>query len=252
MFKRLLNSLFKPEKTKSYKINIGWGEDIRQCIGHAIYIATASDSKIIFEFNGVTITIAKDSPAGLIYRDWNRAMNGYISSNVGPYPKKELSATEQERDAIIEADNERRRQESQKKYEVEAKAKREAVEAKLIDAPKMEFVDADAWIQLLELNQDPYGKGVVTYAERWARLMQMEIAQGKALKHVAGATSYEADLEGMSGFSYGMAVSILSKVWIHGDQLRRWHNLDTQIHHEGEDANESGETLNPALLTLGK
>lgn len=250
MFKRLLNWFPKPQEIKTYKLNTSCGETINQAIANAIYIASESNSKVMFDFNGVTVTVVKDSDGALIYRDWSRAMNDYIDLNVGPYPKKVLSATEQQSDTIIEAENEKRRQESQKKYEAETKARRIAVETKLFDAPQMMFIDADAWIEMLRLNQDPYGKGILTYAERWARLMQLEIAQGKLLKHVAGTTSHEADLEGMSGFSYGMAVSILSKVWTHGDELRRWHNLDTQIHHEGEDANKSGKTLNPALLTL--
>jgi len=33
---------------------------------------------------------------------------------------------------------------------------------------------------------------------------------------------------------YGAAVAILSKVWKHGEELRRWHNLKTQIGDEGE------------------
>lgn len=92
---------------------------------------------------------------------------------------------------------------------------------------------------------------MVTYAERWARLMQKEMADGKKLEEVADATSSEADLEGITGFMYGCAVSALASGWKYGDQLRRWHNLKTQIGNEGEKANESGGTLNPALLCIG-
>ena len=67
---------------------------------------------------------------------------------------------------------------------------------------------------------------------------------------VAKQTSHDADLEGITGFMYGCAVSILSKCWKHGEDLRRWHNLDTQIGNEGEKANESGGVLNPALLSV--
>jgi hypothetical protein len=60
------------------------------------------------------------------------------------------------------------------------------------------------------------------------------------------------DNDGITGFMYGCAVSILSKVWIHGEQLRRWHNLKTQLRDEGEKANQTGGVLNPALLCIGK
>jgi hypothetical protein len=52
------------------------------------------------------------------------------------------------------------------------------------------------------------------------------------------------------GFMYGVAVSMLAQCWKYGEQLRRWHNLDTQIEHEGERANAEGGTLNPALLNI--
>lgn len=48
-----------------------------------------------------------------------------------------------------------------------------------------------------------------------------------------------------------MAVVVLTKCWSRGEELRRWHNLDTQIGNEGEKANASGGVLNPALLTTG-
>jgi hypothetical protein len=88
------------------------------------------------------------------------------------------------------------------------------------------------------------------YAERWAYLMEHEMEEGKKLVDIAKTTSHTADEEGITGFMYGCAVSILSRVWIHGEELRRWHNLDTQIGHEGERANEKGTVLNPALLNI--
>ena len=67
---------------------------------------------------------------------------------------------------------------------------------------------------------------------------------------VANECSNEADTEGITGFMYGAAVSVLASCWEHGEELRRWHNLKTQIRDEGEKANESGGVLNPALLNI--
>lgn len=50
---------------------------------------------------------------------------------------------------------------------------------------------------------------------------------------------------------YGCAVGMLAKAWKHGEDLRRWHNLKTQLANEGEKANEQGGVLNPALLRIG-
>ena len=66
-----------------------------------------------------------------------------------------------------------------------------------------------------------------------------------------GFTVTDADTDGITGFMYGMATSILARSRVHGEALRRWHNLKTQIGTEGEQANESGTTLNPALLSVG-
>ena len=100
-------------------------------------------------------------------------------------------------------------------------------------------------------NSDAYGHACFTYAERWAEMMEQAIVDGKKLEDVAEALSHEANKEGITGFMYGAAVSILSKSWIYGEQLRRWHNLQTQIGDEGKRANEKGTVLNPALMTIG-
>lgn len=111
--------------------------------------------------------------------------------------------------------------------------------------------DQDAWNEWVENNTDPYGRGVITYAERWANLMEERMAGGAPLTEVAQQASHDADTEGITGFMYGAAVSVLTTSWEHGEELRRWHNLDTQIGNEGEKANESGGVLNPAILNLG-
>jgi hypothetical protein len=108
------------------------------------------------------------------------------------------------------------------------------------------------WLKHVEANKDSYGAATICYAERWADLVEASLAEGAELEDVAEKTGREADTEGITGFMYGCAVNVLSQVWEHGDRLRRWHNLETQIGDEGERANESGGTLNPALLSVGK
>lgn len=115
----------------------------------------------------------------------------------------------------------------------------------------MQLKDEAGWLKTKALNTDPYGGRVISYAEDWANFMERDMAAGKKLEDCAEATSHEADTDGITGFMYGAAVSTLAAVWKHGEALRRWHNLKTQIHDEGERANESGGTLNPALLNIG-
>ena len=203
------------------------------------------------ELNGVTVLVNGDSNAELIFRDQQRAQSDYIDGEVGPYPKAKLTAEDKANDTRVEAENERKRQKRQAEYEKKARAHREKVEAKLADAPAIELADEAGWQKFKDNNRDGYGGAVVTYSERWARLMQVEMANGKNLEDVAEAASSEADLEGITGFMYGCAVSTLAACWKHGDQLRRWHNLKYQLGNEGEKANKSGGVLNPALLSIG-
>ncbi len=113
----------------------------------------------------------------------------------------------------------------------------------------MNIAKPDSWKIWQENNQDGYGQGVLQYAERWANLMERRMAEGKALEEIADETSHEAD-NGITCFMYGCAVQVLADVWVHGEQMRRWHNLATQLQHEGEAANESGGILNPAILNI--
>lgn len=114
----------------------------------------------------------------------------------------------------------------------------------------MKLQNAELWATCQANNTSDYGKAGVTYAERWANMMESRIEQGEALADIAKETSHEADTEGITGFMYGCAVSILAQVWVHGEELRKWHNLDTQIKDEGARANATGGVLNPALLNI--
>ncbi len=109
----------------------------------------------------------------------------------------------------------------------------------------MEFSDEEAWQQAVDINTDPYSRGVITFAERWARLMQVEINAGKKLEDIADTTSHEADIDGITGFMYGAAVHILATSWRHGDQLRKWHNKQYGMSEDAEG------TANPAIITVG-
>lgn len=106
-------------------------------------------------------------------------------------------------------------------------------------------------------SQDPYSHGVMTYLERWAALLEQRIPSEATSAEVLRIIvdhgkddSHEADSEGITGFMYGCAVTVLAQFWVYGEELRRWHNMDVQIGTEGDRANESGGVLNPALLNV--
>jgi hypothetical protein len=111
--------------------------------------------------------------------------------------------------------------------------------------------DEEKWQAGVEAQKgEEYGLAVFRYAQQWAILMQLEIQNGKTIPEVAKETSHEADIEGITGFMYGYAVGILSDCWRYGEELRKWHNIHTQIINEGEKANDSGGVLNPAILSI--
>ncbi|MCA9222868.1 MAG: hypothetical protein KDA71_21260 [Planctomycetales bacterium] len=115
----------------------------------------------------------------------------------------------------------------------------------------MRLKDEAGWKKSVDANTDPYGAAVISYAKRWAEQMEARIDAGESVADIAKEESRKADVEGITGFMYGCAVSILSQVWEHGEDLRRWNNLDLQLGDEGEKANESGGVLNPAILSIG-
>ena len=102
-----------------------------------------------------------------------------------------------------------------------------------------------------DCKNNPYVAGILRYAERWADLMEVLLAENPELMvaDIAENTSHEADTEGITGNMYNWAVKILAGVWIHGEDLRRWHNLDVCPDERGERANLDGGIFNSAVLS---
>lgn len=64
----------------------------------------------------------------------------------------------------------------------------------------------------------------------------------KVIVDNADKLSNEADVEGITGFIYGCAVSILSQCWKYVEFLRKWHN--------GEYNYDGDGVVNPAILSI--
>lgn len=212
------------------KLEILGGVNIQAAAEEAVAEAKRGTCIVEFEFNDITLSANPDSTPDELVQSFKLQCDT--------------------RRAAWEASDEYKKQQEDMKV---AQTAREAAFAAALDgAPeKMTLQDEAGWNSCVSKNSDPYGSAAVQYAERWARMMEKRIAKGENLTTVAEECSHLADVEGITGFMYGCAVSILSKVWIHGEELRKWHNLKTQIGTEGEKANENGGVLNPALLTVG-
>lgn len=232
------------------QIEVYCGAGIKDAIAHAIKTAEEFCETVEFEFNGVAVTVASDSDSSLIYRDWRRGMSGFHEGVVGPYPPAELSLEQRTNDAEIDAANKRRQKAAEAAYRQKQEEARTHLHAALQTAPEFAVRDVEAWNKWQASNQDDYGKGVIDFAQRWARLMQKRMADGEDLGSVVDDCAKLADVDGITGM-YGAAVSVLATCWEHGEELRRWHNLKTQLNDEGERANASGGVLNPAILSTG-
>ena len=106
----------------------------------------------------------------------------------------------------------------------------------------MQIKDQVLWQKCQDNNQEAYGKAINEFAERWANLMEKKIANGETLHEIAMQTSHETDTDGITGFQFSAAVTILVGVWEHGEALRQWHN--GVYGHEGEGI------VNPTLLVV--
>lgn len=113
---------------------------------------------------------------------------------------------------------------------------------------------AEAWQSWVDANTDSYGLCIMQYAQQWAEEMEARIANGETVEQCAKETGRIVDDRpgfGITGFMYGAAVQMLAKAWKHGEALRRWSNVDIAGEEQGARANESGGTINPAILTIG-
>lgn len=215
---------------KTKKLEVYAGNTIYSACYEAVKKAKQELCNVEFEFNEQKITATPES-------DPKALAKGFMDEC-------------ERRHAEYIASPEYKRQ--QEEYERKQREREAKLNAMLAAAPEhMSLRDPEGWKKSCEVNSDGYGGAVMTYAERWARLMEGRMDKGEKIADIADECSHLADSEGITVFMYGCAVGILSKVWKHGEALRLWHNLKTQIRDEGERANESGGVLNPAMLSIG-
>lgn len=205
------------------------GENVSETGKNMVALAKKSNQTVTADFNGITLTAKPTTAPPSIVKFYNEESNRrheqYIKSP--EYKKQQREAKEADRRQKL------------------------MLEGALATAPeKMTLKDEEGWKKSVAANSDGYGSGATRFAERWARLMEGRIANGDTVAGCAEQASHLADNEGITGFMYGCAVSILSQVWIHGEELRHWHNRTTQLGNEGDKANETGGVLNPALLSI--
>lgn len=241
----------------NYVMDTNW-DNFDTCTKRAQDIAQDIITDVEFEFNGIKVVIGKNTDLDLIWRDYLNA-HKMDWKQVGPECEveynKETQAFISKREEEIRLKVEQR----QKEYEEEIIIKTKDVENKLQNI-KFEYIDQIDWKGEIisgeeamqrweETNSDGYGAAILSYAKRWALLIQAEAKEKgyetidfNVILEIADECSHFADIEGITGFMYGAAVSVLVSTWKYGKELRKWHNKE--YNHEGEGV------VNPALLTI--
>ena len=135
--------------------------------------------------------------------------------------------------------------------------RKQVASERLQTAPRIEFADdrgarrewaIASFIASFPTN-DPVRR-VVPFADAWARLIQLEMAQGMSLSDAAKATRNEAGFEPLTVGEYVYAIRLLADIWVHGKELRRWHNLKYLSVEEAYAADAQNSTVNPATMTF--
>lgn len=178
------------------------GEYIKDVINKMIGLSKENGKPVQATFNDATFAVTADTNPEEAYKLWKKT----VDEN---YEKWRNSP-----EGIKDAEEQKARDEK--------KARENAEVDELIKDEKLELTAENAWKLSLKNNQDPYGSAVMHYAERWAKLMQVEM-RTRGLNELTGAvvkaTKYKADNEGMSGFSWGCARNLLIECWKYGAKL---------------------------------
>ncbi len=231
-----MSNLSKKELAKLANINPRIGEDVHKVIEQMVYRANSYGIRVTCVFNEAQFTVEPGMVALDAYQLWKAEMD-----RQGRQWSKSMKAEVSRRES-------------------KAREERDVVRGQNIHAMLEHEKIQVPWYKRLAFNKavrvnsaDGYSAATINYAIAWAVAMQQALRKGKKIADVAEELSHEVDYERITAFMYGWAVSFLASFWKYGEELRRWHNLDTQLGDEGEQANkEKGATLNPALLSIGK
>lgn len=195
---------------ETFKIETFAGNNFTDVSKDAKELATSKSIVVEFEFNGVTCLVSKYTDLNSLHRDY---MNSWTMKwkTVGPDCVAEYSPEtrkELERRKKIEEEESVKRQ---KEYQVKVAKETEQFNEK-VEGIKLELSDKEKWEKSRSMNSDGYGKAALDYAEGWAKLMQIEIDNGKSIEECYDYTQKGLGFFGITGFQFGCAVSVLSEV----------------------------------------
>jgi hypothetical protein len=187
-----------------------------------------------------TVHVRADSDPVLILRDMKRQWNGSLGHEIiGPYPTPSLSAAEIAADDAAARTLEAAHKERSERIRAECEARKRAAEARIAALPAM-VRDEAAWqrvssdiIATWRSHVDPdLGRGIVTFAERFARLAEEKLASG------ASTDSILTDRDLLDQANMGLdtaglfeadARTLLAASWPHAEIIRRFEEQNRRL-----------------------
>jgi len=225
----------------NYKLETLGGDTFDEVLKEASKIAINKNVTVEFDFNGIKCLVDWKTNLVHLYRDYCNAniMNWEVvgTNCLDEYEPEVLQELEKRK-----KEREEERVKEKEEYDEKCKVKKEQYEEK-VKGIEFEIIDLEDYKKGKDAQKDEYGKAIYEYAEMWAKLMQFEMSNGKALIECVESTSHESDIDGITGFMYGVAVSVLARCWKHGEELRKWHNKEY-------NQEETKGVVNPAVLTI--
>lgn len=134
----------------------------------------------------------------------------------------------------------------------------------------MKFISAEKEAQFNSIlaerkaEKDAYSVRALEYGIQWADLMEGEISKLQGPPTVpaqailchffhkrADALSKIADVDGITGFMFGIAASLIADCWVYGKDFVAWHNTQNACSEESaKEYTEAGQAVNPALIEI--
>lgn len=232
---------------KNLNMETGAGDYINTVAQKAKDLAIQTGKTVEFNFNEITCLVNKDTNTELLVRDYG---NAHIMDwkTVGPNCDYEYSNDIQIDLYSRKLERAKKRETEQELYNKKCEEEKKLVTDKIAGTKISIIPEKQAdYNKYVETNsKNGYSKAVVEYAETWACLMQVEIAKGKTVKECADKTQKPLGYLGITGFQYGCAVQSLAEFWVHGENLRKWHNKKYGV------SEDKKRVVNPAVLTIGR
>lgn len=213
-----------------------WDDNLDETIGNMQKIAREEKMSVVTQFNGSLLTVNENMSAQEAKKNWNdygkRVHEAYKRTDEYKNEQAEFKLREMKKQLQIKKD------------------------AEILEKTPLELSNSQAFAEAKNLNNDSYGRGIISFAEDFAKLMQHEMAKTtdqELTEEIVRDAEARADLKyGMSGATYSFARNLLVKTWKYGEQLGKIEGFSDQEIQKARKTQESGQKHNPFITREDK